>query len=45
MDNSGHYIHLTQAEMQENVIQIYKKYKKWNQSLGPACLESVQEGK
>jgi hypothetical protein len=31
--------------MQENVIQIYKKYKKWNQSYAPACLESVQEGK
>jgi hypothetical protein len=38
MDNSGHYIHLTQAE---NVIQIYKKYKQWNQSLDPAYLESV----
>ena len=24
--------------MQETVIQICKKYKKWNQSLAPACL-------
>jgi hypothetical protein len=31
--------------MHENVMNIYKKYKKWNQSLAPACLESVQEGK
>jgi hypothetical protein len=31
--------------MHENVIHIYKKYKKWNQSLAPAYLESVQEGK
>ena len=31
--------------MHENVMHIYKKYKKWNQSYYPACLESVQEGK
>ena len=31
--------------MHENVIHTYKKYKKWNQSYAPACLESVQEGK
>jgi hypothetical protein len=31
--------------MHENVIQIYKKYKKWYQSYYPARLESVQEGK
>ena len=31
--------------MHENVIHIYKKYKKWNQSYAPAHLESVQEGK
>jgi hypothetical protein len=38
MDNIGHYIHLTQAE---NAIHIYKKYKKWNQCLDSAHLESV----
>ena len=36
---------LHRQKMLENVIHIYEKYKKWNQSLAPACLESVQEGK
>jgi hypothetical protein len=31
--------------MHADVIPIYKKYKKWNQSYAPACLVSVQEGK